>query len=193
MSLTRCTDINVTSGQKSEERRTSSDLRKIGVSGSLMSNERRLTDHRKSQNEIDSALLQSSSTLGSGQISTHQERVEKNEDLQVKHAIRGQVGKRKREYGIPNMISVGDSSEDEGEGLGRSEVESDERPEPVVGKQGILAPSVTVRGTSTVIGGALRMNEDGTVVAPIVRRKPKKVILFLFLLRRYSKTITERT
>lgn len=152
--------------------------------------EGKLTNYRKSQNEVDSALLHSSSTLGSGKISTHRERVEKNEDLQVRYAIGSQAGGGKRHLGVLDMdtINVEYDSED-GEGLSRSVMEPSERPEPtptkllaneknlnVPGARGSAEPSVKVTATPAVLGSALRRNEDGTVVAPAVRRKPKKVI-----------------
>ncbi|KAJ3568750.1 hypothetical protein NP233_g5510 [Leucocoprinus birnbaumii] len=141
----------------------------------------------KSQNGVSSSLLQSSSTLGSGKTLTHEERLEKDEDLQVRHAIQGRAGKRKRRSAVMDTRDFTDDLEGENDRLSGSEVGSDDEAHSVPVKP--AAEEVQVEQAKTlqvgqsqtsvinvpvVIGSALRRNEDGTIAVPVVRRKSIK-------------------
>lgn len=115
---------------------------------------------------------------------THQERMEMDEDLQVKQILRGRSGKRKR--GISGIIDVvnGDSdSESEDKGLSGSDTGFDEcrsmppipsaRAEKIDKPQNIDGrPLIT---TPVTVGSALRRNEDGTVIVPTVKIRSERV------------------
>lgn len=142
----------------------------------------------KSQNGISSSLLQSSSTLGTGKTLTHHERLEKDEDIQVRHAMQGCVGKRKHHSGVMGLKNVSDGSGDEDEYFSGSGAEPHEelrsthvKPPAVEDTQMDMVeapqsnrPSITTVNAPAVIGSALRRSENGTVITPI-KSKPKKV------------------
>lgn len=107
----------------------------------------------------------------------------------MKHVLRGQTGKRKRHSGTPDIIDLGDNSEDEEEGLGKLEVESEGQHKPTnskplgqetnlgeTGKQEAAQRPVIVTDAPMVVGGALRRSEDGTTVVPTVRKKSKVIL-----------------
>ncbi|KAF9454792.1 DHX37 protein [Macrolepiota fuliginosa MF-IS2] len=132
----------------------------------------------KSQNGVNSALLQSSSTLGTGKTLTHQERMEKDEDLQVRHAMQGRNRKRKRHSGVMDMMDAGDDLGSEGEGLSESDAESDHElmqlKMDTPDTREVEKPSITMMDAPAMVGGALRRNEDGTIAAPVLRKRSKK-------------------
>ncbi|KXN93411.1 Putative ATP-dependent RNA helicase PB1A10.06c [Leucoagaricus sp. SymC.cos] len=143
----------------------------------------------KSQGGVNSALLQSSSTLGTGKALTHHERLEKDENLQVKHALQGRAGKRKRHShsGVMDMMDAPEDSGDEDEGLSGSDAVSEAVPRLVQAGSSmedikmdtafateIEASSAPTLDVAVVVGSALRRNGDGTVAAPIVRKRSKK-------------------
>ena len=120
--------------------------------------------------------------MGTGKALTHNERLEKEKDIQVRQ---GRVGRRKRHPVIMDSVDVTDSSEDkdEGEELNGLDVESIREPqfmmsipsaEDVQMDLNDVQP-VSVTNEPLVVGSALRRNKDGTVAASITRRKLKKV------------------
>ncbi|KNZ81277.1 Putative ATP-dependent RNA helicase PB1A10.06c [Termitomyces sp. J132] len=135
----------------------------------------------QTQAEVPSSLhLQTSSSLGTGKVSTHQERLERLEDKQVRRALDGHLGKRKRRGDTYTVIGANDegtdSEEDEllhgGKEVRTSVKESEESL--------TRGPTATVVGVSTVssapptpsvVGSALRRNPDGTMMAPKSRQK----------------------
>ncbi|EMD39965.1 hypothetical protein CERSUDRAFT_92451 [Gelatoporia subvermispora B] len=144
----------------------------------------------KTQAQLSTALhLQSSSTLGTGKPSTHKERLEKDEDKEVRHAISGVKGKRSRIRDAYSRHSAKESDEeDDGLPTEFMQVDQEERatasPQPEEGSSRATPIVVVDEGFSThqvlegpkisVIGSALQRNADGTVVAPkIVTRKSK--------------------
>lgn len=124
----------------------------------------------------------------------HSERFEKDEDSQIRQAMLGRVGKRKRHSGIMGMIDLADDLDDEDEGLSGSEPETEGAPQrtqarPLVKDEQINVidlPETDNPPIPVVVGSALRRNEDGTISAPIVRNKSKKVYKLLFGDRRRS-------
>jgi len=124
--------------------------------------------------------------LGTGKVLTHSERLEKEENIQVRHAMQGRVGKRKRRADIMDPMDVADSSEDEDEDEDDEVNRSDEQsiPEPQMSipstedRQMDLrdVQPVSVANVPVVVGSALRKNRDGTAAAPIIRGKSKKVV-----------------
>jgi ATP-dependent RNA helicase DHX37/DHR1 len=175
-------------GQKIEERRARSHLREIDVCRFPEGSENKLIDNRKSQNGVDSALLQSSSMLGTGKPLTHQQRFEKDEDSQVRQAMLGRVGKRRRHSEVMDMMDSADDKDDKDEGLSDSDAETDDEPKgavtrtsvedeqmEVVNIQEAKKPPIPVVNMPVVIGSALRRNEDGTIAASAVRKRSKKV------------------
>lgn len=118
-----------------------------------------LTFFSQSQAQLPSTIhFQSSSTLGTGKVTTHQDARDKLEDKEVRRALEGRSGKRKRQDGNYDVVEA--DSEDEDDFDGDSEVA-----EPVISKP--IVPS------QPVVGGALARNTDGTVIAPKIRQKSK--------------------
>ncbi|OCH91848.1 P-loop containing nucleoside triphosphate hydrolase protein [Obba rivulosa] len=144
----------------------------------------------KTQAQLSTALqLQSSSSLGTGKPSTHKERLEREEDKEVRQAIAGQAkGKRRRQRATVPAFGA-DESDDEDDGLPSEPMEVDQvergsssQPEEglsratpiVVVDDGFSTSRVEEGPKISVIGSALQRNPDGSVVAPkIVKRKPK--------------------
>ncbi|KAI0768467.1 P-loop containing nucleoside triphosphate hydrolase protein [Trametes elegans] len=153
----------------------------------------------KSQVQGSAALnLQSSATLGTGKASTHRNRLEKEEDLEVKRAMDGRANKgKRRRLNEPLIPLIGDSDDSDVDlkdtkmdvGARSDSVHEDEdvqegmsRSKPVVIVDSGF--STTVQSPETdhpapapsniAVGSALRHNPDGTVVAPkISKRTPK--------------------
>lgn len=131
----------------------------------------------QSQAQISNTLhLQSSSTLGTGRVSTHRERLDKLEDIEVRKALDGRVGKRKRndEYPVRNADEDdGDDTELYFERASPLEVEGDSEAKitHIVHAEASAQPTAS---TSTAVGSALQRNPDGTVVAPRIRPKRQK-------------------
>ncbi|KAG6910680.1 hypothetical protein DXG01_008724 [Tephrocybe rancida] len=144
----------------------------------------------QTQAEIPSSLfLQTSSTLGTGKATTHQERFERLEDKEVRRALEGRSGKRKRDdtYAVINADDEDASSEDE---ILRSDQEETKassssnlaneppREQPTPPTVVEVTNMLPVASTSSAVGSALKRNPDGTVVAPKVRSKGKGKIAF---------------
>jgi ATP-dependent RNA helicase DHX37/DHR1 len=114
---------------------------------------------------------------------THQERMEKDEDLKIKHILQGRIGKRKRGIsGIANVMNDSDSaSEDKGlsgSDTDLNEIQSMSPKSFVEAVEMDKLPTVEDRPPTEapiVVGNALRRNDDGTVAAPIVKTRPRKV------------------
>ncbi|PPQ66256.1 hypothetical protein CVT24_007274 [Panaeolus cyanescens] len=127
----------------------------------------------KTQASLPSALLQSSSTLGSGKLSTHQERIEALEDSEVRKAIHGNLGKRKR-----HTFSVDENDEPANEDINEISDKSTSAALPVeVQDQSAPPPKNSnpdsLKPTTSVVGSALQRNPDGSLVAPKVVKKRK--------------------
>ncbi|KIK69520.1 hypothetical protein GYMLUDRAFT_33890 [Collybiopsis luxurians FD-317 M1] len=113
----------------------------------------------QSQAQLPSSIhFQSSSTLGTGKPTTHQERLDKLEDKQVRRALDGRSGKRKRHDGLFEVVEADtDDDQDDLDSIAEPSVELSEPPPQPIAPQ-------------PVVGGALARNPDGTVVAPKVRQ-----------------------
>ncbi|KAG6820176.1 hypothetical protein H0H93_004307 [Arthromyces matolae] len=140
----------------------------------------------QTQEEIPSTLhLQTSSSLGTGKALTHQERYERLEDKQVRRALDGQSGKRKRAGDTYTVIdAAGDddmySDEDMSYSGGHDEKaplhvkEDDELPSTASREPSAVMLPTTSMPSAVAVGSALKRNPDGTVVAPKVRHKTSK-------------------
>ncbi|KAH9846064.1 P-loop containing nucleoside triphosphate hydrolase protein [Lenzites betulinus] len=139
--------------------------------------------------------LQSSATLGTGKVTTHLHRLEKQEDLDVKRVLDGRTGqgnRRRRNDALLAAINDSDESADEAVEAsmhvdGSLDHEDDvlegmSRSKPVVIVDSGFSTSIQFpydedpapKASSSTVGSALRRNPDGTVVAPKVpKRKPK--------------------
>lgn len=124
---------------------------------------------RKTQSESTSLNLQTSSTLGTGKPSTHQDRLDRFEDKEVRKVIEGKVGGKRKRNNVAEPIY---DNEDEGDFM--------DLDEPPVGSS-VANPVVVVdEGFSTApvsapsVGSALRKNPDGSVIAPKIAKKKQK-------------------
>ncbi|KAF8635912.1 hypothetical protein AX15_000090 [Amanita polypyramis BW_CC] len=130
----------------------------------------------QTQAEIPSSLhLHSSATLWTGQSSTHQELLDREEDKEARRTLRG---KRKR-----NGVSFVDDdiSEDDDLDEVHSGAEVTKDLHPVSSQKHRNMEAAEARDVSPVnpvpstcvleVGNALKRNPDGTVVAPTIRQK----------------------
>jgi len=119
---------------------------------------RSLTFSSQSQAQLPSSLqLQSSSTLGTGKASTHQQNLDKQEDKEVRHAL----GKRKRgkeDYDVVEEDSEEDGFEKSLDFYKTSQTTAEPPTSP------FQVPSVF-----PIIGSALQRNSDGSIPAPKVK------------------------
>ena len=141
-----------------------------------------LTSLSKTQASLSTSVLQSSSTLGTGKVSTFQERQEKDEDIFVKKFLLGQNGKRKRHQDI---FAVQDpEGEDLADGLLSEQLEEDtEFQNNTKGdhskvKVGVVvgSPSLPLKSstqTALSVGSALQRNANRSVTAPKIRPMSK--------------------
>ncbi|KAF9267419.1 P-loop containing nucleoside triphosphate hydrolase protein [Marasmius fiardii PR-910] len=121
----------------------------------------------QSQAQISSSLhLQSSSTLGTGKVITHQESADKLEDKEVRRALDGRVGKRKRRGEVYDVIDESNEDEDD-EYIEILETGASNMPlaTVAVGKGSLVEPNV---------GGALKRDADGHVFAQKARQTGQK-------------------
>ncbi|KAG2151417.1 P-loop containing nucleoside triphosphate hydrolase protein [Suillus clintonianus] len=137
----------------------------------------------QTQAQTSSLDLQSSSTLGTGATSTARERLEKLEDKEVRRAIEGQPNKRRRRHNDFTVHEHGDG-EDESDAMDGVDFEIvDQTPEQhdehedLVTTEFLSDPPAasTVSQPASLstfaVGGALKRNPDGSVVAPLVVNK----------------------
>ncbi|KAG1742366.1 P-loop containing nucleoside triphosphate hydrolase protein [Suillus paluster] len=137
----------------------------------------------QTQAQTSSLDLQSSSTLGTGATSTARERQEKLEDKDVRRAMEGQPNKRRRRH---NDFTVHEHGDSEGESDAMDGIDfgenADQTPvqyehEGSVAKEFAADPPTTstvsqpASVSTFAVGGALKRNPDGSVVAPIVVNK----------------------
>jgi ATP-dependent RNA helicase DHX37/DHR1 len=132
---------------------------------------------RQSQAELPTSLhLQSSATLGTGKATTHRDRLDKLEDKEIRRALDGRAGRRRRHddsYAVtgPEGDEGSDDEEYEHGGAPRP-MELDPTPSlSAASSNGAHVPS------STAVGSALQRNPDGSVVAPkiMLKSRGKKV------------------
>jgi ATP-dependent RNA helicase DHX37/DHR1 len=144
-----------------------------------------LTRCRKSQAQLPTTLhLQSSSTLGTGKVSTNKERLDKLEDKEIRRALEGRAGKRKRGEDRFDILHVDDADDDDDDGSevwGDLEMGREGKPEQQATVDAPKAVEVDFESTSqhmtsepSVVGSALRRNLDGSVTAPRIATKSKQ-------------------
>lgn len=164
----------ILTGKEAEARRACRDLSKAHVRPSHfpLFPYGAYTASRKTQAESTSTNLQSSATLGTGRPSTHQDRLDRLEDKEVRHAVEGQplAGKRKRQRApTPTSLHEDDDEEDDFVPLDGSN--------PVVMIDSGFSTARAEPSSKpkvTTIGSALKRNADGTTVAPkVLKRKGK--------------------
>ncbi|KAG2155816.1 P-loop containing nucleoside triphosphate hydrolase protein [Suillus bovinus] len=133
----------------------------------------------QTQAQTSSLDLQSSSTLGTGATSTARERQDKLEDKEVRRAMEGHPNKRRRRHNDFTIHEYGDS-EGESDAMDDFVETADQTPQhdehegPVTKEffDPTLASTVSQPALSTfAVGGALKRNPDGSVVAPLVVNK----------------------
>ena len=142
----------------------------------------------KSQAEIHSVLgLQSSSTLGTGAAKTHQDRLDREEDKEIRRAFDGTAlgrGNKRRRRQPKHEVAYDATDESDGieSVVGAMSVDEEEgksRTNPVVIVDSGFStapvdsgPKITLIGE---VGSALQRNADGSTVAPrISKKKPKQ-------------------
>ncbi|KAJ7780656.1 P-loop containing nucleoside triphosphate hydrolase protein [Mycena maculata] len=108
--------------------------------------------------------LQSSATLGTGKATTHRDRLDKLEDKEIRRALDGRTGKRRRQDDSYAVTGPDVDTDDD-------EQEDDEDTSPPMQTGGPSNPSVT--SAPPAIGSALRCNPDGSVVAPKIVPKSR--------------------
>ena len=140
---------------------------------------------------MSSAVLQSSSTLGTGRLSTFEERQEKAEDALLRKTMAGQAGKRKRHqdvYAVHHHEDVDIDNDNEEEDmrprkLGKRQPAdpAEEKPEDaIMVVEAPPNPPPKKEAAASAIGSALHRNADGTIASPKVRLKPPKGKLVCF-------------
>ncbi|KAF7299047.1 hypothetical protein MIND_00853000 [Mycena indigotica] len=117
-----------------------------------------------------SIQLQSSSTLGTGRAHTHSEQLSKSEDQEVRRALEGQTGRRRRNYDSFTVVGPESDSDEPTE-----EEEEDFSSTSPSASASFVPASVPTPIGSAVIGSALQRNPDGTLVPPkVIPRSQKK-------------------
>ncbi len=143
---------------------------------------------------MSSAVLQSSSTLGTGRLSTFEERQDKAEDALVRKTMAGQAGKRKRHqdvYAVHDHEGGSNDDNDEEEDirprkLGKhqpSDPAEEEAEDEIMVVEAPPNPPPKKEAAAPAVGSALHRNADGTIAAPKVRLKPPKGKLVCFTAR----------
>lgn len=126
----------------------------------------------QTQAEIPSSLqLFSSATVWTGHVATHQALLDRQEDKEVRRALAGRGGKRKRNAIPLDYESDGVSGDDD---LADDQTDADgpnaqNKTENTVESSDAPA-SVSMPSSVMGVGSALKRNSDGTVVVPIRRR-----------------------
>ncbi|KAF7314366.1 hypothetical protein MKEN_00909300 [Mycena kentingensis (nom. inval.)] len=136
----------------------------------------------QSQASLPTTLhLQSSSTLGTGKATSHSEQLAKYEDKDIRRALDGNSGRRRRNresFAVVERDSASGSDSDN-----PIEVDDDED-QPAAPRIDSLAPLPTPSVSSAhpvapgLVGGALKRNADGSVVAPRIAPKLQKKTAF---------------
>ncbi|KAJ7095872.1 P-loop containing nucleoside triphosphate hydrolase protein [Mycena belliarum] len=105
--------------------------------------------------------LQSSATLGTGKAITHRDRLDKLEDKEIRRALDGRTGKRRRQDDSYAVTGPDGFTDDE-------EIDQAHTPSPASTAKAVSAPAA--------VGSALQRNPDGSVVTPklAVRSRGKK-------------------
>jgi ATP-dependent RNA helicase DHX37/DHR1 len=113
---------------------------------------------------------------------SHRERLDKTDDMEVRRVMEGRSNKRRRRNNDFTVTGPGDSdSESEDAELDAMDTYVDRNPPKPIGPDEVpivdVSTNLAVSEKSTqplVVGGALRRNPDGTVMAPRVVKKKDK-------------------
>ncbi|KAJ7109727.1 P-loop containing nucleoside triphosphate hydrolase protein [Mycena crocata] len=117
----------------------------------------------KSQAALPTTLhLQSSATLGTGKATTHRDRLDKLEDKEIRRALDGRTGKRRRQN--DSYAVTGPDAEME---------ESDDQDDAVSPPKTSGPSTLTAVSGPPAVGSALQRNPDGSVVAPKITSKAR--------------------
>jgi ATP-dependent RNA helicase DHX37/DHR1 len=136
---------------------------------------------------LSSSVLHSSASLGTGKLSTHQELQEKAEDRDIRKALNGLSGKRKR-HQDHFLIHAPDEDDDVSEVESHPEKEWLEQNAGTSAEQDtnvVIPPIDSIQSRSkahslpVLVGNALQRNPDGSTIAPKVRAKSEKKVPFL--------------
>ncbi|KAJ7212117.1 P-loop containing nucleoside triphosphate hydrolase protein [Mycena pura] len=121
----------------------------------------------RSQAVLPTSLrLQSSSTLGTGKVTTHRERFDKLEDKEVRRAFDGRAGNRRRQDSYAVTGPDLDTDDDEMDRQDDASFASGPSNVPIISQNG--PSSAPVVSAPAAVGSALQRNPDGSVVAPRV-------------------------
>ncbi|KAI0320190.1 P-loop containing nucleoside triphosphate hydrolase protein [Amylostereum chailletii] len=140
----------------------------------------------KSQAQLSSSLqLHSSSTLGTGNVSTNQERLDKLEDKDVRYSMDGRPTKRRKRSGrftgVENEDSEDNHHEQENDNTIPYTVEAGfAKLNAVVFVDPTPPPPPSTSQPLPTVGGALQRNPDGSSVTPRIlpsKRKGNKIII----------------
>jgi ATP-dependent RNA helicase DHX37/DHR1 len=155
----------------------------------------------QTQAQVSSTMLHSSATLGSGQLRTHAQRREHEEDREVRKALDGSSRSRKRRR-ISRNANIPDESDDDSDGDLDEHIAAEQTPFERAGSSApaipvmpppspqeirrVSSPSAYVDATgdtsekpplvtvNSSVGSGLKRHADGTVVAPhVMPRRPK--------------------
>ena len=152
-----------------------------------------LTRSSQSQAQLPTTLhLQSSSTLGTGKVSTNKARLDKLEDKETRRAIDGRAGKRKRNPDKFNILRADDDDDDdEDEDIETGGTERITAQATTGTQESVVMDSEPSASTvqpmasgSSAVGSALQRNPDGSVAATRIAKKKKqgkKVIISYYL------------
>lgn len=147
---------------------------------------------------MSSAILQSSSTLGTGRLSTFEERQDKAEDALVRKTLAGQAGKRKRHQ---DVYTVHDHEDDSSDGNDNEDVRprklgkhhsvdpAEDQPEDEIMVVEAPPNPPQKKEAASAVGSALHRNADGSIAAPKVRLKPEGNLVWFRLPNIYTSSI----
>ncbi|KAJ7175857.1 P-loop containing nucleoside triphosphate hydrolase protein [Mycena filopes] len=117
----------------------------------------------QSQATLPSSLqLQSSATLGTGKAITHRDRLDKLEDKEIRRALDGRTGKRKRQDDSYAVVGANDSPDDDTDGEDSASIQIGNPSNP------------SVSSALATVGSALQRNADGSIVPPKIVPRSKK-------------------
>lgn len=130
-------------------------------------------------------MLHSSASLGTGKLSTYQELQDKAEDRDIRKALNGLSGKRKR-HQDHFLIHAPDEDDDVSEVESHPEKEWLEQNAGTSAEQDatnvVIPPTDSIQFRSeahslpVVVGSALQRNPDGSTIAPQIRAKSEKQV-----------------
>ncbi|KAJ7069790.1 P-loop containing nucleoside triphosphate hydrolase protein [Mycena amicta] len=119
----------------------------------------------KSQATLPTSLhLQSSSTLGTGKATTHGDHIAKSEDQQVRRALEGDTGRRRRHN---DSFTVVDPDSDSDDPIDVDDIRA-------LPTSAAHTNTVSVLVEPSAVGSALQRNPDGSSVAPRIVAKSQK-------------------